>query len=236
MEKEITVKLSSKQIENANKLLQIYKQVCKHKNANQRDEEKIALLTIPYNETKLGIGTLVENLNYTTVKRLRGVFTEKMQSLTDEQIQAKYVNNPKALANFIYGGRGENTDPNDGWKFIGRGLNQITFKEGYRKAQEAVFSEFGEVVDFVNHPELLENVDYAAKAFVSKAYKTGFTGARTLRDMKTTDGSHDVTKMDSNEIHLINGSSKKPTILKAYNIAYNSILYAVKTGQINLNV
>ena len=234
MEKEITVKLNAKQIENANKLLQVYKQVCLHKNAKERDEEKIALLTIPYNETKLGTGTMVENLNYTNVARLRVVFTKKMESLTDAQIQEKYVKNPMVLANYIYGGRGENTAAGDGWKYIGRGLNQITFKEGYRKAQEAVLSEFGEVVDFVDHPELLENVDYAAKAFVAKAYKSGFTGARTLRDMKTIDGSGDITKMDSNEIHLINGSSKKPTILKAYNDAYKSILYAIKTGQIKL--
>ena len=55
----------------------------------------------------------------------------------------------------------KNDQPGDGWKYRGGGFNQITFKSGYEK--------YGKVVglDLVTNPDLLNDVNTAAKASVT---------------------------------------------------------------------
>jgi len=58
-----------------------------------------------------------------------------------------YAKKPEKIANYIYGSpRGGNQNPGDGWKYRGRGFNQITFKSNYKS--------YGK-----NIPGLLENPD-----------------------------------------------------------------------------
>jgi len=49
-----------------------------------------------------------------------------------------------------------NTDEGDGWKFRGRGLIQLTGKDNYRLASDALG------VDFVKDPDLVLTKEYAA--------------------------------------------------------------------------
>ena len=45
-----------------------------------------------------------------------------------------YAHKAEKLANYVYGPpRGGHKNPGDGWKFRGRGFNQITFKSSYEK-------------------------------------------------------------------------------------------------------
>ncbi|WP_157685849.1 glycoside hydrolase family 19 protein [Robbsia andropogonis] len=77
-----------------------------------------------------------------------------------------------AIANRAYGDRGElgngSMESGDGWKFRGRGLKHVTGRGGYQK-----FSDWhivnqhrwpGDVVDFIENPEALIDMKYAARS------------------------------------------------------------------------
>jgi putative chitinase len=70
---------------------------------------------------------LTEDLNY-TARRLVQVWPKRFP--TTERAQP-YAQNPKALANHVYGTRLGNKGGDDGWKFRGRGPLQITGRTNY---------------------------------------------------------------------------------------------------------
>lgn len=89
-----------------------------------------------------GLRFIVENLNY-SAQRLTEVWPGRFSSLVEAQ---PFAHNSRALANKTYGGRMGNINPNDGWRFIGRGLVQLTGRDNY--------SRIGRVLgqDFVAYP------------------------------------------------------------------------------------
>ncbi|MGI0014973.1 MAG: glycoside hydrolase family 19 protein, partial [Nitrososphaera sp.] len=69
------------------------------------------------------------------------------------------LENQIAIANRAYGSRNGNGNiaSGDGWKYRGRGLKHLTGKSNY-SAFSTFHEEFwGESVDFVEHPELLQS-------------------------------------------------------------------------------
>lgn len=96
-----------------------------------------AILTVAASESGMG-QFLVEKASYMSVTRIRQVFGgyPQVKALNDTQLQS-YVNNPKIL-NLIYGGINGNNKLEDGFNYRGRGLNHVTFYNGYNSAQNLI--------------------------------------------------------------------------------------------------
>lgn len=106
-----------------------------------------------------------ENLYYTTADRLIVVFPKafdpKKCPLTAKYNPNDFLRNPDKLANLVYNdtifakGLGNTVTPTDGSKFIGRSAIQITGRYNYQR----LTNKSG--IDFINHPEYLEQHQYA---------------------------------------------------------------------------
>jgi putative chitinase len=88
--------------------------------------------------------SMEEGLFYRTPERIRAVWPRRFPTVADA---APFARNPQALANKVYGGRMGNVAAGDGWKFRGRGVFQLTGKDNYRLASDALG------LDFVNDPD-----------------------------------------------------------------------------------
>lgn len=100
-----------------------------------------------------GAGTaLEENLNY-SAERLHEVWPSRFPHPWSG---AALAHNPKALADVVYGGRyGNRPGTDDGYKFRGRGLIQVTFYDWYEKLSDAT------KLDLLAHPEFVAMPEYA---------------------------------------------------------------------------
>jgi flagellum-specific peptidoglycan hydrolase FlgJ/predicted chitinase len=90
----------------------------------------------------------------TTGKRVKKGEGKKYYNKKAEE----YAGNPEKLANHVYGGRFDNTEPGDGWKYRGRGFNGITFKSGFTKAKEASGRDVVTEPDLLNEPVIAAEV------------------------------------------------------------------------------
>ena len=96
--------------------------------------------------------TLQENLNY-SAKGLSATWPSRFPS---EDAAQPFHRQPEKIANKVYSGRMGNSDEGDGWKYRGRGLIQLTGKDNYRLASDALG------VDFIADPDLVLTKEYAA--------------------------------------------------------------------------
>lgn len=104
-----------------------------------------------------GLTRLVEDLNY-SAQRLMEVWPSRFPSA---QRAAACAHNPQALANYVYGGRLGNTEPDDGWRYRGRSPIQITGRANYTHVGRLV----GQDLDVM--PELLEQPHFALEATIA---------------------------------------------------------------------
>lgn len=89
--------------------------------------------------------------------RIRSIFGTRVKSLSEDQL-TKLKADPIAFFDYIYGNRYGNTAKGDGYKYRGRGLNQITFKGNYDQIGKMIG------VDLVNSPDKLNDPKIAAAA------------------------------------------------------------------------
>jgi putative chitinase len=142
-----------------------------------------------------GLKILTENLNY-SAERLMVVWPNRF---ADRSQAEPFAHNPRALANRVYGNRMGNTGPDDGWRYIGRGLLQLTGRNNYTR----VGRELG--LDLVNNPNLAEESEHLLEiacaewrllgcnsladtdslARVTLAINGGLTGIASRRDWLT---------------------------------------------------
>lgn len=100
-----------------------------------------------------GFTDLKEDTNYTP-ERAYHIWPKYFDDI-DHAIAIMTEGGEQALFNTVYGGRMGNDLDGDGWRFIGRGLSNVTGEWNYEETGDAV----GE--DYVNNPELLEEPRHA---------------------------------------------------------------------------
>jgi putative chitinase len=118
-----------------------------------------------------------ENLNYSTAARLTKVWPKRFP---DEASAMPYVNNPQGLANLVYANRMGNGDAqsNDGFRYRGRGIIQLTGRSNYDSAGDAMG------VNLLETPELLSDPKWAA---LSAGWYWQSRGLNELADDRTHD-------------------------------------------------
>lgn len=98
-----------------------------------------------------------EGLSY-SAERLMAVWPTRFKTLDMAKL---YAHNPEALANFVYAGRMGNTEPDDGWRFRGRGPIQLTGRANYARVGDLIGQ------DLTVLPELMEQPRYALEATIA---------------------------------------------------------------------
>jgi putative chitinase len=95
---------------------------------------------------------LQEDLTYRDPDRIRRVFPSRVPDL---MVAATLVNNPQRLANRVYSLRLGNGDERsgDGWRYRGRGLKQLTGKDNYTDAAEALGRPYVDQPELVAEPQ-----------------------------------------------------------------------------------
>lgn len=117
----------------------------------------------------------------TSNARLREIFPSYFQKRSDEFI-SKIKKDEVKFFNFIYGGRYGNAD-DEGFKYRGAGLNQLTFKNNYIKATQSINQPGKMEFDLVANPELLLRIDVAAMVVV-EFFKNAFSKSAKIVELR----------------------------------------------------
>ncbi|EDT9166311.1 hypothetical protein AIA34_004405 [Salmonella enterica subsp. salamae] len=84
----------------------------------------------------------------------------------DGYIPGRQAANKQNIANRAYGGREGNNDidSGDGWRYRGRGMKQLTFRNNYTSFTVYHEKVWGEHIDFELNPDFLLETIYAARS------------------------------------------------------------------------
>ena len=121
-----------------------------------------------------GLTILIENLNY-RAGRLVEVWPARFRTVKDAQ---PFAHNPEGLANKVYGGRMGNREPGDGWRFIGRGLLQITGRESYERYGRALG------IELAVHPDLAFSAEWCLPLAAAEWTAAGCNALADADDMR----------------------------------------------------
>jgi putative chitinase len=118
----------------------------------------------------------------TGISRIRSLFGKRVSNLSDDEIN-QLKKDDKKFYNLIYAntvGNGlDGTNDDDGYKYRGRGFNQLTGEKNYEK--------YGNLIgkNLVGDPEQVNDPKTAAKVaimFFTKGKKTGFPEFKTKKE------------------------------------------------------
>ena len=112
--------------------------------------ERVAMFLAQVGVESAGLTATKENLNY------KAATLEKLWPSHFRNVDVNdYAHNPEKIANRVYCDRMGNGDEDsgDGYKYRGRGLIQLTGKDGYEHFAKAIGMDLDEVVDYLETPE-----------------------------------------------------------------------------------
>jgi putative chitinase len=106
---------------------------------------------------------MIENMNYSAQRLLQVFPTHFTPSMAQ-----RYAHNPRMIADIAYGGRmGNAPSPiDDGWNYRGRGLSQVTGRDGVAALQKCLV-EHGATFDVVADPDLITDPDHTLECGVA---------------------------------------------------------------------
>lgn len=111
--------------------------------------------------------SITESLNYAS-PALPIFFSYYRRHPTEQELDGRTAAHPANqmnIANKAYGSRNGNNMPDDGWRYRGRGMKQLTGRGNYKRFTEYSASKWNESTDFVSKPELLvDNIKYAVRS------------------------------------------------------------------------
>ena len=109
---------------------------------------------------------------YYTPKRLPEVWPKRFKP--KGKLEPKeYAYNEEKLGDAVYGGRLGNDQPGDGFKYRGRGLLQLTGKEGYRDITIWLHQWLPAAPDFVMDPDAVLSPDWCLHVAAAKWKASG---------------------------------------------------------------
>ena len=103
-----------------------------------------------------GFTSLDESFNYRSADRVMAV-SKTARNKGPEAVNQAMQQGPEAVAELMYSGRMGNVNEGDGYAFRGRGFTQLTGRDNYTKAGEALG------LDLANNPDLASDPAVAAK-------------------------------------------------------------------------
>ncbi|MEM2138570.1 MAG: glycoside hydrolase family 19 protein [Candidatus Woesearchaeota archaeon] len=177
------MKLNKEQEKN---ILLLYEAMIKHGITNIYTQT--AILSIIGKESMF-IPKSEQSYRNTSLERIRKIFGKRVESLSDDELR-KLSQNDYEFFERVYGANSGvllgNKYAGDGYKFRGRGFNQITGRYAYEK--------YGKMMglDLVNNPDLLNDTKIAAEAtilffknrFLEKGNKLNLYNANNINDFK----------------------------------------------------
>lgn len=125
----------------------------------------------------------------TSVARIRKIFPTTFKNFTDKFIMDLRQDDVRFF-NFLYGGRFGNS-PLEGYRYRGAGLNQLTFKNNYKRAGELIG------VDLVSDPDKVNEIENAA-AVVVEFMKASFE--KSPKTVLSRYGTSDINGFNDLEI------------------------------------
>jgi len=121
-----------------------------------------------------GFSRLVEVLGYSAT-RLRQVWPRRFPT---QEIAEACAHKPQLIANKVYGHRMGNSEPDDGWRYRGRGLIMLTGKDNYALVSKLTG------LDLVGDPDQAGD-PWLALQIASKFWaKNGFNAFADRRDFR----------------------------------------------------
>lgn len=169
------------------------------------------ILATAFHETGGKMAPVEENLNYTAA-RIKQVWPSRFATV---KAAKPYERNPRKLANKVYGPDRKdlgNIGPDDGWRYRGRGLAQITGKTNYAK--------FGLAAD----PDTALELGTAVKILFDGMERGLFTGKK-LADY-FGDGQGGTTDDPVGARKIVNGNDKASLIATHYKAFLDSLTAA----------
>jgi predicted chitinase len=149
------------------------------------------IIAVIYTETAFLLSAEMSYRN-TSVARLRIIFGHKLANYSDDQLTTIKQNDVQFF-DIIYGGMLGNSAPGDGFKYRGRGYNQITFKNNYQNIGRAINA------DLVNNPDALLHEPTASLA-TAEFFKETFSSAIANGSCKAKLGITDLAQITTPDL------------------------------------